>query len=334
MTLGQNWRAGGGPFGGREWRAGDRAWPGAMIGELPELASPYVLAKIDEIDRGRLRQGMDATVVVEALPGAELPAKLSAFSTLAKPDYTSWPPPRMFDATIDLDKPDTRLRPGHDGLDPRPGRTPVADAARAQPRGDATGRRPLRLRAGPGAASSNGRSWSRGASQIRSPSRKACRRRARGAREPRAGRRTASERGTPAIMKRLVFVAIGLFVLAGVVTGTRAALAQLQPQGAGVPTADGQARPGRHERARHRRAQGHAIRDAVGAGLRDPAPPPHARADRRAGEEGRRRRRVRSLGPGVSGRGAASRSCARPSSRSRSCRPRTRRRKHKTMWTC
>ena len=37
-------------------------------------------------------------------------------------------------------------------------------------------------------------------------------------------------------MKRLVFVAIGLFVLAGVVTGTRAALAQLQPQGAGVPT--------------------------------------------------------------------------------------------------
>ena len=114
MTLGQNWRAGG-PFGGREWRAGDRAWPGAVIGELPELASPYILAKIDEIDRGRLRQGMDATVVVEALPGAELPAKLSAFSTLAKPDYTSWPPPRMFDATVDLDKPDTRLRPGMTG---------------------------------------------------------------------------------------------------------------------------------------------------------------------------------------------------------------------------
>src|SRR5262245_19311640 len=37
-------------------------------------------------------------------------------------------------------------------------------------------------------------------------------------------------------MKRLVFVAIGLFVLAGVVTGTRAALAQLNPPGADIPT--------------------------------------------------------------------------------------------------
>ncbi len=37
-------------------------------------------------------------------------------------------------------------------------------------------------------------------------------------------------------MKRLVFVVIGLFVLAGVVTGTRAALAQLNPPGANIPT--------------------------------------------------------------------------------------------------
>jgi len=115
MTIGQNWRAGGGPFGAREWRTGDRAWPGAAIGELPELSSPYVLAKIDEIDRGRLKPGMDATVVVEALPGSDLPATLSAFSTLAKPDYSTWPPPRMFDATIDLAKPEARLRPGMTG---------------------------------------------------------------------------------------------------------------------------------------------------------------------------------------------------------------------------
>jgi biotin carboxyl carrier protein len=37
-------------------------------------------------------------------------------------------------------------------------------------------------------------------------------------------------------MKRLLFVAIGLFLLAGVVTGTRAALAQLNPPGADIPT--------------------------------------------------------------------------------------------------
>ena len=190
MTLGQNWRAGG-PFGGREWRAGDRAWPGAVIGELPELASPYILAKIDEIDRGRLRQGMDATVVVEALPGAELPAKLSAFSTLAKPDYTSWPPPRMFDATVNLDKPDTAPAPRDDGLDPRPARTPVADAARAQPCGHATGRRPLRLREDPARlrqTAGRGRAAQRRSGRHQG---RPVRRRARGPREPRAGRRTA-----------------------------------------------------------------------------------------------------------------------------------------------
>jgi RND family efflux transporter MFP subunit len=115
MTVAQNWRAGGGPFGAREFRAGDRAWPGSTIGELPELASPYVLAKIDEIDRGRLKAGMDATVVVEALPGSNLAARLTAFSTLAKPDYSTWPPPRLFDVTIDLTAPEERLRPGMTG---------------------------------------------------------------------------------------------------------------------------------------------------------------------------------------------------------------------------
>jgi RND family efflux transporter MFP subunit len=115
MTISQNWRAGGGPFGAREFRTGDRAWPGATIGELPELGSPYVLAKIDEIDRGRLRPDMGVTVIVEALPGTELQATITSFSTLAKPDYSTWPPPRMFDANINLDKPEPRLRPGMSG---------------------------------------------------------------------------------------------------------------------------------------------------------------------------------------------------------------------------
>jgi HlyD family secretion protein len=110
FMVGQNFRAGG-PFGAREFRAGDRGWPGSVIGELPELTSPYVLAKLEEIDRGRLAVGMEAIVVVEALPGLELPAKLASFSTLAKPDYSTWPPPRTFDMAVDLGKSDPRLRP-------------------------------------------------------------------------------------------------------------------------------------------------------------------------------------------------------------------------------
>ncbi len=110
VILGRNWRAG--PFAEREWRQGDRAWAGAVIGELPELASPYVAVKIDEIDRGRLQPGMDASVLVEALPGVDLAARIESFSTLAKPDFNSWPPPRLFDVSVELLVADARLRPG------------------------------------------------------------------------------------------------------------------------------------------------------------------------------------------------------------------------------
>ena len=65
ITLGLNWRAGG-PFAQREWRAGDRAWAGASIAQVPELGSLYVLAKVDETDRGRLKTGLDADVEVQA----------------------------------------------------------------------------------------------------------------------------------------------------------------------------------------------------------------------------------------------------------------------------
>jgi HlyD family secretion protein len=141
LMIGQNWRAGGGgPFGAREWRTGDRAWPGANLGEMPELGNPYVLAKIDEIDRGRLRADMDATVLVEALPGVELPARLTGFSRLAKPDFTTWPPPRMFDASIDLKNRDERVRPGMSGsirvaVDKLPGVLLVPSRAIMQPGG-------------------------------------------------------------------------------------------------------------------------------------------------------------------------------------------------------
>jgi multidrug efflux pump subunit AcrA (membrane-fusion protein) len=55
---------------------------------------------------------MSAIVTSDSLPGVEIPAHLTAFSTLARPDYSSWPPPRNFDVMIDLDTPDPRLKPG------------------------------------------------------------------------------------------------------------------------------------------------------------------------------------------------------------------------------
>ena len=112
VTLGMNWRAGG-PFAQREWRTGDRAWPGAGIAQLPMLDSLYVLARVDETDRGQLKAGLDADVEVQAVGGAPVPARISGFSALARVEFGPiWPPPRLFDVQLDLVTPNPAMRPG------------------------------------------------------------------------------------------------------------------------------------------------------------------------------------------------------------------------------
>jgi len=112
VTLNMNWRAGG-PFAQREWRTGDRAWAGAAIAQLPVLESLYVLARVDETDRGSLKAGQDADVEVQAVGGKPAPARISAFSALAKVEFGPiWPPPRLFDVQLDLVTPNPAMRPG------------------------------------------------------------------------------------------------------------------------------------------------------------------------------------------------------------------------------
>jgi HlyD family secretion protein len=114
VTLMPNWRAGG-FFSDNppEFKEGDRAWPGAAIAEIPDLATLRVKAHIDETDRGRMRVGQTSTVRVDAVPDKELTGHIADISTLAKLDFSSgWPPKKNFDLTLELDQSDSRLRPG------------------------------------------------------------------------------------------------------------------------------------------------------------------------------------------------------------------------------
>jgi RND family efflux transporter MFP subunit len=113
FNLMPNYRAGG-VFGDSapEFREGDRAFAGAEIAELPDMSSLTLNARVDETDRGRLQSGQTVTAHVDAVPDTEPAGKVTSISPLAKPDYSSWPPTKNFDLTVQLDHPDPRLRPG------------------------------------------------------------------------------------------------------------------------------------------------------------------------------------------------------------------------------
>ena len=113
VTLVLNWRPSD-PSGGRsEFKEGDRAWAGAAIAELPDLATLRVSARVDEADRSRLRPGQPAIVRVDALPDREFAGHVLRINTLATTDFDAgWPFIRNFDVEIELDQTDSRLRPG------------------------------------------------------------------------------------------------------------------------------------------------------------------------------------------------------------------------------
>jgi HlyD family secretion protein len=107
-----NYRSGG-PMGGAvEFREGDRAWPGAAIVELPDLSSVHLEARLDEADRGRLNVSQEATIRIEAIPGREFKARIERISVLARADFSSWPPVRLFDLGLLLIDVDPKIRPG------------------------------------------------------------------------------------------------------------------------------------------------------------------------------------------------------------------------------
>jgi len=116
VNLMPNYRAGG-MFGGSapEFRAGDRAWSGAAVAELPDLSAVRVTSRVDETDRGRLKAGQRAAVRVDAVPDKEFPGRVEEISALAKLDHSNWPPAKNFDVWVRLDATDARLRPGMSG---------------------------------------------------------------------------------------------------------------------------------------------------------------------------------------------------------------------------
>jgi multidrug resistance efflux pump len=95
-----------------DFKVGDRAWPGQVIAEVPDLSTLRVIARLEEAERGRMQQGQRVVVRADAVPDKELDGKIADISALARVDFSNWPPQRNFNMIVELDQIDARLRPG------------------------------------------------------------------------------------------------------------------------------------------------------------------------------------------------------------------------------
>ena len=109
VTIMPNWRACCPP---PDFKPGDRAWPGQIIADVPDLATLRVTARLEEGERGRMQAGQPVIVRADAVPDRELTGRIDEISTLARIDFSNWPPQRNFDLIVQLDNTDPRLRPG------------------------------------------------------------------------------------------------------------------------------------------------------------------------------------------------------------------------------
>ena len=104
------------PMDPQPYRVGDQVFSGALIAEIPVLATLEMRGNLPQADRGRLRAGDAVRVHINALPDHVFHGQLLAISPLTQLVFSGqWPPPRYFRAYAALRHPDTRLRPQMSG---------------------------------------------------------------------------------------------------------------------------------------------------------------------------------------------------------------------------
>ena len=94
------------------FQEGDTVWTGATIAEIPDLSSLRVEFRVDEVDRGRVMEGNETRIRVDAVPDATLSGTVSWLSPIATLVFNRLPPEKNFPAFSSIVDIDDRLRPG------------------------------------------------------------------------------------------------------------------------------------------------------------------------------------------------------------------------------
>lgn len=95
------------------FRAGEQAWSGAPIAEIPDASTLRIIAHVDETQRGRLAVGQVASIQLDAIADRQFTGKVESIGTIATMDFSAgWPFPRNFKLDVSVDQKDRRLKPG------------------------------------------------------------------------------------------------------------------------------------------------------------------------------------------------------------------------------
>jgi multidrug efflux pump subunit AcrA (membrane-fusion protein) len=96
------------------FRVGDSVAGGVTLGVIPDLATLFMDATVEETDRGRMSVGDEVVIRIDAIPELRIPAKLTGISPLAELSLDTFG--RSFHVYAELGaKTDARLRPGMNG---------------------------------------------------------------------------------------------------------------------------------------------------------------------------------------------------------------------------
>ncbi len=99
-------------FGGRKLEVGDNVWVGFTIARIPDLQTLQIAADLFDVDDGKVKPGMPATVVIDAFPEKTFAGSVTSVSAVAEEEGGN-SLRRMFRVVVDIDglDPDV-LRPG------------------------------------------------------------------------------------------------------------------------------------------------------------------------------------------------------------------------------
>ncbi len=101
----------------RDWRGnmprvGDSVWSGQPLAEIPELDAMEAEVFVLEADAGGVREGLPATVVLDAQPSATYAAKVKRVDRLARPRFDGTPM-QYFSLTLEIERTDpAAMKPG------------------------------------------------------------------------------------------------------------------------------------------------------------------------------------------------------------------------------